>query len=70
MKNDFVEWIDEFTDKFVRSLNKIEQQIDLANFVGEDKIQEMRLADLSEKYQTLLDKLSLIRNTNSNEKLT
>ena len=37
VKEQFVEWIDNFTNKFVKSLNKIEQSRDLINFVGEDK---------------------------------
>ena len=46
VKEQFVEWIDNFTNKFVKSLNKIEQSRDLINFVGEDKRQEMRLLDM------------------------
>ena len=37
VKDEFVEWIDTFTNKFVKSLNKIEQSRELVNFVGEDK---------------------------------
>jgi len=46
VKNDFTEWIDTFTNKFVKSLNKIEQSRELVNFVGEDKRQELRLIDM------------------------
>ena len=46
VKEQFVDWIDNFTNKFVKSLNKIEQSRDLINFVGEDKRQEMRLLDM------------------------
>ena len=37
VKDEFVDWIDTFTNKFVKSLNKIEQSRELVNFVGEDK---------------------------------
>ena len=46
VKDEFVEWIDTFTNKFVKSLNKIEQSRELVNFVGEDKRQELRLIDM------------------------
>ena len=49
VKMQFVDWIENFTNKFVKSLNKIEQSRDLINFVGEDKRQEMRILDMQNK---------------------
>lgn len=37
VKKNFNEWIDNFTNKFVKSLNKIEQSRELIEFAGEDK---------------------------------
>ena len=54
VKNEFTDWIDTFTNKFVKSLNKIEQSRELVNFVGEDKRQELRLIDMQNKYHEIL----------------
>ena len=37
VKQEYIEWIENFTNKFVKSLNKIEQSRELISFVGEDK---------------------------------
>ena len=37
VKQNFIEWIDNFTDKFVKNLNKIEQSRELVEFANEDK---------------------------------
>ena len=37
VKEEYIEWIENFTNKFVKSLNKIEQSRELISFVGEDK---------------------------------
>ena len=50
VKNEYIEWIESFTNKFVKSLNKIEQSRELISFVGEDKKQELRLLDIQSKY--------------------
>ena len=46
VKNEYIEWIESFTNKFVKSLNKIEQSRELIGFVGEDKKQELRLIEI------------------------
>lgn len=46
VKNEYIEWIESFTNKFVKSLNKIEQSRELIQFVGEDKKQELRLIEI------------------------
>ena len=43
VKEKYIEWIEIFTNKFVKSLNKIEQSQQLNEFIGEDKRQELRL---------------------------
>ena len=54
VKNEYIEWIENFTNKFVKSLNKIEQSRELISFVGEDKKQELRLIDMQNKYHQIL----------------
>ena len=46
VKQKYIEWIETFTHKFVKSLNKIETTGQLLEFVGEDKRQELRLIDM------------------------
>ena len=36
MRNDFIQWIDNFTNKFILSLKDIEQSEGLKEFIGED----------------------------------
>lgn len=69
VKSEFIEWIDNFTNKFVKSLNKIEQSRELINFVGEDKKQEMRLKDMQDKYKEILKIFYNIQSTKPNQKL-
>ena len=54
VKNEYIEWIESFTNKFVKSLNKIEQSRELISFVGEDKKQELRLIEMQNKYHDIL----------------
>jgi len=54
VKNEYIEWIENFTNKFVKSLNKIEQSRELIGFVGEDKKQELRLIEMQNKYHEIL----------------
>ena len=51
MKDKYIEWIEIFTNKFVKSLNKIEQSQQLNEFIGEDKRQELRLLEMENKYK-------------------
>ena len=46
VKHKYIEWIETFTNKFVKSLNKIEQGQQLSDHIGEDKRQELRLIDM------------------------
>lgn len=69
VKSEFIEWIDNFTNKFVKSLNKIEQSRELINFVGEDKKQEMRLKEMQDKYKEILKIFYSIQSTKPNKKL-
>ena len=53
-KEKYIDWIENFTHKFVRSLNRIEQSQQMAEFIGEDKRQELRLIDMQNKYKEIL----------------
>ena len=46
VKSKYIDWIETFTNKFVKSLNKIENSQQLAEFIGEDKRQELRLIEM------------------------
>ena len=70
MKEQFIDWIDNFTNKFVKSLNKIEQSRDLINYVGEDKRQEMRLIDMQNQYHEILKIFYNIQTTKPDDKLS
>lgn len=54
VKRKYIDWIETFTNKFVKSLNKIEQSSQLTEFIGEDKRQELRLIDMQDKYHEIL----------------
>ena len=69
VKNEYIEWIESFTNKFVKSLNKIEQSRELISFVGEDKKQELRLLDIQNKYHEILKIFYKIQATKPDDKL-
>ena len=69
VKNEYIEWIENFTNKFVKSLNKIEQSRELISFVGEDKKQELRLIDIQNKYHEILKIFFTIQQTKPDDKL-
>jgi len=50
VKENFIDWIDNFTNKFVKSLNKIEQSRELIEFAGEDKRLTLQVLDIQNKY--------------------
>ena len=37
VKEEYIEWIENFTNKFAKSCNKLDQSRELISFVGEDK---------------------------------
>ena len=69
VKEEYIEWIENFTNKFVKSLNKIEQSRELISFVGEDKKQELRLIDIQNKYKQILKIFYDIQMTQPDDKL-
>lgn len=54
VRQQFVDWIDSFTNKFVKSLAKIECSKELADFQHEDSKLERELAEIKEKYVEIL----------------
>jgi len=69
VKNEYIEWIESFTNKFVKSLNRIEQSRELIGFVGEDKKQELRLIEIQNKYHEILKIFFKIQQTKPDDKL-
>ena len=37
VRSEFIQWVDNFTNKFITSLKDIEQSKDLKEFIGEDR---------------------------------
>lgn len=50
VKEKFTEWIDNYTNKFVKSLNRIEYSKELAEFVNEDSKLESQVRILQDYY--------------------
>ena len=69
VKMKYIEWIETFTNKFVKSLNKIETTGQLLEFVGEDKRQELRLIDMQNKYKDILKIFFSIQQAKPDDKL-
>ena len=69
VKDKYIEWIETFTNKFVKSLNKIEHSQQLSEFIGEDKRQELRLIDMENKYKQILKIFHQIQLTSPDDKL-
>lgn len=69
VKQRYIDWIETFTNKFVKSLNKIEHSDQLSEFIGEDKRQELRLIDLQTKYKEILKIFYKIKKTDPDNKL-
>ena len=69
VKEKYIEWIETFTNKFVKSLNKIEHSKQLNEFISEDKRQELRLLDMQDKYNEILSIFFKIQRTVPDDKL-
>ena len=69
VKEKYIEWIETFTNKFVKSLNKIEHSKQLNEFISEDKRQELRLLDMQDKYNEILSIFFKIQRTSPDDKL-
>lgn len=69
VKKDFNEWIDSFTNKFVKSLNKIEQSKELSEFACYDKLLSGEVLRLQDEYKAILKIYENIANSPANEKI-
>ena len=56
-------------NSMLKSLNKIEHSKQLAEFISEDKRQELRLMDMEDKYNEILHIFSKIQRTDPDNKL-
>jgi hypothetical protein len=54
VRKEFNDWIDSFTHKFVRSLNKIEQQKDLVEYADQDRQLTIQVFQLQNRYKRIL----------------
>ena len=69
VKENFIEWIDNFTNKFVKSLNKIEQSRELIEFAGEDKRLTLQVLDIQNKYLQIVKIFQNIQRAPAAQKL-
>ena len=69
VKQNYIDWIETFTNKFVKSLNKIENSQGLSEFIGEDKRQELRLIDMQQRYKQIQNIFFKIQKTKPDDKL-
>jgi cysteinyl-tRNA synthetase len=69
VKKDFNEWIDTFTNKFVKSLNKIEHSKELSEFAYFDKHLTGEVLKLQDEYKNILSIYEKIANAPANEKI-
>lgn len=69
VKKDFNEWIDTFTNKFVKSLNKIEHSKELSEFAYFDKHLTGEVLKLQDEYKNILSIYEKIANSPANEKI-
>ena len=69
VKKDFNDWIDVFTNKFVKSLNKIEHSKELSEFAYFDKHLTGEVLKLQDEYKNILQIYEKIANAPANEKI-
>lgn len=68
VREQFLCFIDEYTQTLKQQLNDIEQQADMRDFIGEDRRQEYRLKNLQEKHEAISEIISAIENTPRHQK--
>lgn len=66
---DFNEWIDSFTHKFVRSLNKIEYSKELIEYSDQDRLLGAQVLQLQNKYKRILQIFEKISSAQPDRKL-
>jgi hypothetical protein len=64
-----VEWIDSFTNKFIKSLSKIENSKELAEFQNEDSKLEKEVNEIKVKYFEILKIFHTIATSEAKDKL-
>ena len=69
VRQQFVDWIDNFTNKFIKSLSKIEQSKELLEFQNEDSKLEREVSDMRGKYFEILKIFHNIANAEAKDKL-
>ena len=68
VREQFLCFIDEYTQTLKKQLNDIEQQADMRDFIGEDRKQEYRLKNLQEKHEAISEIISAIESTPRHQK--
>lgn len=69
VRKEFIEWIDSFTHKFVRSLNKIEQSKEMSDHTDQDRLLSIEVKLLENKYKRILEIFQKISCADPDKKL-
>lgn len=69
MKKQFIDWIDTFTNKFVKSLSKIEQSKELAAFHNEDSKMTAAVNEIRASYFEIIKMFTNIARAEPADKL-
>ena len=69
VRTEFIDWIDSFTHKFVRSLNKIEMSKEMADYTDQDRLLSIEVKLLEGKYKRILEIFQKISQADPDKKL-
>ena len=69
VRTEFIDWIDSFTHKFVRSLNKIEQSKEMSDYTDQDRLLSIEVNLLESKYKRILEIFQKISLADPDKKL-
>ena len=68
VREQFIIFIDEYTQTMKQQLNEIEQQAEMKDFIGEDRRQEYRLKNLQDKHDQISSIIDSVENTPRHQK--
>lgn len=69
VRKEFIDWIDSFTHKFVRSLNKIELSKEMSDYTDQDRLLSIEVKLLENKYKRILEIFQKISQADPDKKL-
>lgn len=69
VRKEFNDWIDNFTHKFVRSLNKIETSKEMIEYADQDRLLSIQVLQLQNRYKRILQIFEKISTAQPDKKL-